>query len=438
VRDRRFRGRGVPALRLLLAFVVVLLATLLGAVDATPNRPLHRAIWEATPRAESGKLNGSFERGVSGWRAYAAIVRGDARAALGRRSARVSALAAETPFALSLAGAPRVTAGVMHTLRAWIRSSGAQRVCMELHERPTPSTAAARACFAVTAKWRRGVVRYRAVGGGNRLAVSLTSVVGARGGGFLVDGVSLSKTAPATRDSSRGRLLWSADHETGDLDEWSSGGGGEYNNGDADTVVSTRRAHTGRHAAEMTITAPPESGTRLFRTRESRSGVDAYYGVWYFIPRPYAAAEYWNLFQFKSETDSENEPWWVLDVAARSRTGRPYFFLRYKGTLPGPRSGDVAEGEHGTKYFWQTTSDIPIGRWLHVEVFLRQSSRFSGRIVVWQNGTRLFDLAGVKTKFVGGDQRWSVNNYSNGLQPQPSVIYVDDATIHLGRPGRAD
>ena len=422
---RSSRARSVVAL------AAVLAAALPGGVNALSARPVGGAAAAPHRPARTEPLNGSFERGVSGWTVDGATLRRAASAAVGRRSARVSALAASRPFALRLGRGPVIKPGSGLTLGAWIKGAGASHVCLELSERPTPSTGAPRACVDVGSRWRRAVVRYRGIGAGNRLSVVLTSMVGSAGDGFLVDGVTLTKKDPRAGRSARSRLAWRADHESGDLRQWEAGGG-EYNSGDADTEVTTAKAHTGKRAAAMTITAPPESGTRLFRMRESRSGADAYYGVWYFIPRSYEVEEYWNLFQFKSETSTENDPWWVLDVGTRSGTGRLYLFLRYKGTLPGPRERDV--GREETKYFWQSASDIPIGRWFHVEVFLSQSSGFRGRIIVWQDGMRLFDLAKVKTKFVGGDQRWSVNNYSNDLSPRPSVIYVDDATVRLGRP----
>jgi hypothetical protein len=67
-----------------------------------------------------------------------------------------------------------------------------------------------------------------------------------------------------------------------------------------------------------------------------------------------------------------------------------------------------------------------------VEAFLRQSANGTGRVIVWQNGAKLCDLNGVTTKLPDRGQEWSVNNYSDNVQPQPTVIYADDARIGRG------
>ena len=67
---------------------------------------------------------------------------------------------------------------------------------------------------------------------------------------------------------------------------------------------------------------------------------------------------------------------------------------------------------------------------------LKQSSDFDGLLCIWQNARLLFARPGVRTSFVNGaynawhaSNEWSVNNYSDGLHPSPSVIYADDARI---------
>jgi hypothetical protein len=104
--------------------------------------------------------------------------------------------------------------------------------------------------------------------------------------------------------------------------------------------------------------------------------------------------------------------------------------LRWKGPVPGPFATDASAG---TKYYDQRVRSVPIGRWFHVEVYLQQSSEFAGRIAVWQDGRKLWDLRGVRTKYADGDERWSVNNYSDGVVPSPTTIYVDDATVSTRR-----
>ena len=224
----------------------------------------------------------------------------------------------------------------------------------------------------------------------------------------------------------RGPLVWSATHESNSLGEWyTRGGGGEFNSGEAAAAIASDVAHSGRYAASLTIRTPPDSGTRLFRWRESTAYNEAYYGAWFYLPAPFRSA--WNnIFQFKSELRVANDPFWFLQVANRPN-GAMYLMLtwHYGLQLEGPH-----RGERGGRDYRQSIADVPVGRWTHIEVFLRQSASFSGRLIVWQDGVQLFDQQDVRTKYEGGDQQWSVNHYASDLSPSPSTIYVDDAEIH--------
>jgi Polysaccharide lyase len=233
-------------------------------------------------------------------------------------------------------------------------------------------------------------------------------------------------------------VLWRADHETGNLSQWTISGthGGTYNSGDATTVASSNVAHSGIYSCKMTIdTSSVESGCRQFRHEESLTGNPYYYSVWYYIPVYYSAVNYWNVFQFKSETSTKNDPFWVLDLMPRETTGAMHLLLRWKGVVGGPFVTDTSTG---TKYFDQTIKDVPIARWFLVEAFLEQASDFTGRLTVWQDNVQLWDMVNVKTKYPGGDQRWSVNNYSDKINPNPTTIYIDDATVSNARIGLED
>lgn len=215
--------------------------------------------------------------------------------------------------------------------------------------------------------------------------------------------------------------LWRANHETGNLSQWwSAGGGGEFDSGDADTVVSAKRPHTGRYSAQMTLTTN-SSGTRLFRWREPERRPAAYFSAWYYVPRRYIVDQWWNIFQFKSESEdkSRTDPFWVVNVGNRARGGM-FLYLR---------------DERAGRTYGQRLKNFPARRWVHLEAFLRQSANATGRLVLWQNGVKLFDLQGITTTFPGGAQHWSVNNYGDGIRPTPATIFVDDAAISTARVG---
>ena len=239
---------------------------------------------------------------------------------------------------------------------------------------------------------------------------------------------------PAGTPSDWSPTVWSADHETGDLSQWTADQtlGGAYDSGDCvrpRNGVSNEQAHSGRYSMKMTIdTSSEESGCRQFRHQESTSGRPYYYSAWFYFPEKVEITEYWNIFQFKSEDRSHNDAFWVLEVRNRPN-GNPYVQLRWKGVVSGPTEGE----DEGVKHYDQFIKDVPIRRWFHLEALLHQSDEFNGRIVVWQDGEKLFDLDRVKTKYRKGDQRWSINNYSSGLARSRASIFVDDAMITTAR-----
>lgn len=223
-------------------------------------------------------------------------------------------------------------------------------------------------------------------------------------------------------------ILWSADHEAGDLSQWyypSTGpfgdyGGGEFNSGDADSVASQDYAHSGSWSVKMTITTPsvPESGTRLFRWDEPRANSQLYYSVWYYFPQTYSVSNWWNVFQWKSRTATDdNQPFFVLNVGNQP-DGTMYFYLY--------------DWQQRVAY-QQSIKDIPVGQWIHVEAFYRCAGDTTGQVTFWQDGIQLFDLQTVQTRFEDGDCQWSVDNYSDSLTPNPVTIYVDDAVISTTR-----
>ena len=83
---------------------------------------------------------------------------------------------------------------------------------------------------------------------------------------------------------------------------------------------------------------------------------------------------------------------------------------------------------------------MPIGRWFHLEAFIRQSSGYDGTLTFWQDGVKLFDFRNIRTSYPNcdfnswcADNEWSVNSYSDGLSPSPSTLHLDDAAIGTQR-----
>ncbi len=219
-----------------------------------------------------------------------------------------------------------------------------------------------------------------------------------------------------------GSLVWKADMEEGSLADWfypetgESGpyGGGEYNDASGDSITSTAQAQGGSWSAKMVL--PLGAGaTRLFRWKEPRERVEAYYTANFFFPQRYSSPLWWNIFQFKSRTSSANDPFWVVNVGNRS-DGSMYLYL-YDWI--------------NRRSYSQSVANLPVGRWVEIKAYLSQSSSGLGRLTIWQDGTLLWDLSGISTKYADGDQQWSVNSYTEAVTPTPVVTYVDNAAISV-------
>ena len=219
------------------------------------------------------------------------------------------------------------------------------------------------------------------------------------------------------------------------------------NSGRAAAEASTEQAHSGRWSAKLTIVTPnsPTSGARMFRWTEARANRSLYYSVWVYIPTYYSLTgdgshgRFWLLLQFKSRSadDSRNDPVWGFYV---DDPDRGQYYLKagwgWGGTrLAGPHSGDGVGG----KFYQQMVAQLAVGQWVHLEALLKQSSGFDGQLTLWQDGVMLFDFHNVRTSYNNcnynswcADNEWSINMYSDGLSPNPSVIYIDDAKISTG------
>jgi hypothetical protein len=406
--------RGATAFwpRTSLVVIAVSVAALAGGVTAGSGV---RKDVQQQPRAIS--VNGTFEQGLSGWRGVGAKLMRVRGASEGRFAARVVARGRPRAFAISRRLAS-TRVGALYTTSASIRSSGSRRrICLRLRD-VGPQPPESESCARSSRRWRRVQLVHRAVGGPLSLSVSMRA--GTRRDRFDVDAVVVRERVASDAPPARKRPLWTADHETGDLSQWSrAGGGGEFNSGNADTVVSTRMPRSGRYSAEMTLTTMA-SGTRLFRWREPERLQAAYYSAWYYIPRRYTVDEWWNIFQFKSRSSdgSRTDPFWVVNVGNRDG-GSMYLYL-YDWMAP--------------RNYGQRVKNLPPNQWVHIEAFLEQSANRTGRLVIWQDAVKLFDLRNITTKFPGGAQHWSVNNYGDGIRPRPATIFVDDAAVSPASP----
>jgi hypothetical protein len=247
----------------------------------------------------------------------------------------------------------------------------------------------------------------------------------------ILGGLRSRHAATSTPPSSS--VLWSADMETGDLSQWSQPdvpggpnvGGGVFESGTSSAGVdAVSVAHRGTHSAKLfinTLNAPgiPTSGVRLFRWLEPQTHSDLYYRVWYYFPRRYIPngdPAWWNVFQWKSKRGGGSDPFFALNVGNRP-DGSMYFYLY---------------NQNSKTSYSQTVKNIPDSQWFRVDAFYQCTGDHAGHVTFWQDAEQIFDVSGVQTRYPEGDCEWSVNNYSNSLNPPTATIYVDDAAICAG------
>jgi hypothetical protein len=271
-------------------------------------------------------------------------------------------------------------------------------------------------------------------------AVERASVVPAPATTTLPSAQQAPPTATAAPPVTTPPVLWSASHDGGTTNEWSSNaGGGLFNSGSNEAVVSTDHHRSGSKSLRASILSPSStsSAVRAFRWKEPRENRDAYYSVWIYLPQKLSPrGSFLNLFQFKSRSadGSRNDPVWGF-YGVPDGTGGAYLRAGW-GWGGTPLAGPTSTNPVGGKWYEPAQRmSLPVGRWVHLEAALHQSSGFDGRLQFWQDGVRLFDLNNVRTSFRNcnynnwcADNEWSVNLYADTFGAN-FTVYIDDAAI---------
>jgi hypothetical protein len=235
--------------------------------------------------------------------------------------------------------------------------------------------------------------------------------------------------------------------EGGSLDDWSlSSGGGEYNSGSGDSVVTQAVAHSGSGSAKQTInTSGGSAGTRLFRWAEYRTltpGQAATTSVWVYIPQRPTVGGYFNLYQFKSKTQNGSyiDVFFQLNLLNRA-DGSLYLKAAWGCGAENPNfpHGPYASSTSLCTFFPPLAQiNVPVGRWFQVSSRIVPSRGYGGSMKFWQDGVLLYDFQNVMTGYPntnsvnGVDTQWAVNAYGRGLTPSAYAHYVDDAAVSRG------
>ena len=215
----------------------------------------------------------------------------------------------------------------------------------------------------------------------------------------------------------RDAILWSADLEEGDLDDWEFydfefAGGGVYSTGEGEDEVEAAigTAHSGLYSARATIRNAyrAQNGSQAVRLMRSTDRPwddagfyfpkEAYYSVWMYFPKSYNPNKYepwdpgdggwWNVLQFNAnDVDGGMRAMWSLDVDHDDQNDSMSFYLFSKQNAP-------------ALHFQANPLQIPVGSWVHVEAYYRVSAQNDGQITIWQDGKQ---ISGYQQRADGGN-----------------------------------
>lgn len=209
------------------------------------------------------------------------------------------------------------------------------------------------------------------------------------------------------------------------MSEWADGVGGADNVGEGEGTVSLTREHVhgGNFAVKLSKDVDASSIARGGGPRLVRVGIprEAFYSAWYFVPIAYRTRSYWTIMQFDSATMNNAIYDRGVNLQLRSL----------------PEGGLVLQALfHNEAYLLAPLTnpppEVPIGRWFQVEAEFRAASDVTGKLVVWLDGRRVYELSGRPT--VGPDSlEFIVSSMLLDLEPSPVDLYVDDVVISKSR-----
>lgn len=206
-------------------------------------------------------------------------------------------------------------------------------------------------------------------------------------------------------------LSWSADHESGDFDQWLGDGSGWDNaEGGSSLELSTSHAHQGNYSLRASVEPLDGELSMAFVARDVHAD-EGTLGAWFFLPE---APSTYHLALMKISSAPEVDR---FDINVHAP----------EGAAPRLRVYEHDEG-------WITESaevELPVARWVHVEVFLRTSATGQPRLAVLQDGEPVLDV-GARDTVPAAPLSWLVGAAARYVAPSPYALFIDDASVVPG------
>lgn len=227
-------------------------------------------------------------------------------------------------------------------------------------------------------------------------------------------------------------LIWSADQESGELGQWTEGGGAVLTPSTppladmpgteraSSVEVTDEAAHGGRYAVKL---VNPTGWNDDFEGPELTHDVgelsDAYYSAWFMLPELQRVEPYLTLMRLRSRG---------ADGALLNGEE-----LQLRSVSSGEYVLSVFHNNAG--FLLEPVADPPPlvepGRWFQLEA--RYEPQSAGRLRVWLDGELYYDLSGRP----GSATPQIVLSVCNAGQTsdgsEPVVLFADDAAVSLSR-----
>lgn len=206
-------------------------------------------------------------------------------------------------------------------------------------------------------------------------------------------------------------LSWSADHESGDLDQWLGDGAGWGNaEGGSSLEPTTSRAYDGEFSLRAVIDPVEGELSQAFVARDVPVD-EGTLGAWFLLPE---APSSYHLALMKVSTAPEVDR---FDINVHAPDGAPPRLRVY---------------EHGVGWVTESAAvELPIDRWVRVDVHVRTSATGEPRLVVLQDGEAVLDT-NTRATVPAAPLSWMVGAAARYVEPSPYSLFIDGASLTPG------
>jgi hypothetical protein len=218
------------------------------------------------------------------------------------------------------------------------------------------------------------------------------------------------------------RILWWTDHESGDVSDWlaKGGQGGFILRGNSRVDVVEGVARSGTHALLIEDQSPEQRDFPL-AARNGPLPTGAYTSAWYYLPTQLRPTSYWWFVLYRSR-----HPPYEFDAF------RDEIRLSFTTRPDGSMGSELLTEELGT-IPPLVEREIPVGKWFHIETYLRATDGADGEFSAWQDGELTFHATGKMMETSWAE--WMTGGVVDSLDGDGSQLYIDDAAVSSERLG---